>query len=129
MAQAYWSYAAACSRNAPARFLQWFQYVVIEEWVRYLDQALRATRHRDTSIEAIFCRSRGGDFGAVEIDIACDVKVKPAVAIKVTPGAAGAPVAAFESSVARDVGERSITVVMEECIGAEVGYENIRTRQ
>ena len=103
--------------------------MVIEEWVRYLDQALRATRHRDTSIEAIFCRSGGGDFGAVEIDIACDVKVKPAVAIKVTPGAAGAPVAAFESSVARDVGERSITVVMEECIGAEVGYENIRTRQ
>jgi hypothetical protein len=40
LAQAYWSYATARSKNAPARFLQWFQSVVIEDWVRYLDQAL-----------------------------------------------------------------------------------------
>jgi hypothetical protein len=40
LTQAYWSYATARSRNAPARFRQWFQYVVIEDWVRYLDQAL-----------------------------------------------------------------------------------------
>src|SRR5208337_4988162 len=37
-----------------------------------------------------------------------------------------APVAAFQSSVARDVGEGSVTVVMEERVGAEVGYKNIR---
>ena len=40
LAQAYWNHATARSQNAPARFLQWFQYVVIEDWVRYLDQAL-----------------------------------------------------------------------------------------
>ena len=40
LAQAYWSHATARSQNAPARFLQWFHYVVIEDWVRYLDQAL-----------------------------------------------------------------------------------------
>jgi len=40
LAQAYWSHATARSPNAPSRFLQWFQQVVIEDWVRYLDQAL-----------------------------------------------------------------------------------------
>ncbi len=39
LAQAYWSYATARSRNAPPRFLRWFQQVVIEDWVRYLDGA------------------------------------------------------------------------------------------
>jgi len=37
---AYWSYATARSRNAPKRFVKWFQDVVIEDWVRYLDRAL-----------------------------------------------------------------------------------------
>ncbi len=40
LTQAYWSHAAARSRNAPRRFLNWFQQVVIEDWVRYLDQAV-----------------------------------------------------------------------------------------
>ena len=44
LAQAYWNHATARSRNAPARFRQWFQYVVIEDWVRYLDQALLPDR-------------------------------------------------------------------------------------
>ena len=39
LAHAYWSYATARSRNAPPRFLLWFQRVVIEDWVRYLDGA------------------------------------------------------------------------------------------
>ena len=37
--QAYWNYATARSRNAPYRFLRWFQQVVIEDGVRYLDRA------------------------------------------------------------------------------------------
>jgi hypothetical protein len=37
---AYWSNATARSRNAPKRFVKWFQDVVIEDWVRYLDRAL-----------------------------------------------------------------------------------------
>lgn len=40
LTHAYWRHAAARSRNAPQRFLRWFQQVVIEDWVRYLDQAL-----------------------------------------------------------------------------------------
>jgi Transposase DDE domain len=40
LVQAYWNYATARSRNAPPRFLRWFQQVVIEDWVRYLDSAL-----------------------------------------------------------------------------------------
>ena len=40
LTQAYWSNATARSKNAPQRFLQWFQQVVIEDWVRYLDRAL-----------------------------------------------------------------------------------------
>lgn len=40
LTQAYWSHATARSRNAPKRFVQWFQQVLIEDWVRYLDQAL-----------------------------------------------------------------------------------------
>jgi hypothetical protein len=44
LAQAYWRYATARSKNAPARFLLWFQSVVIEDWVRYLDQALLPDR-------------------------------------------------------------------------------------
>jgi hypothetical protein len=39
LAQAYWNYATARSRNAPPRFLRWFQQVVLEDWVRYLDGA------------------------------------------------------------------------------------------
>lgn len=39
LAHAYWSYAIARSRNAPPRFRLWFQQVVIEDWVRYLDGA------------------------------------------------------------------------------------------
>ena len=42
LTQAYWSHATARSRNAPKRFVQWFQQVVIEDWVRYLDHALIA---------------------------------------------------------------------------------------
>ncbi|MGA2263107.1 MAG: transposase [Acidobacteriota bacterium] len=38
---AYWQNATARSRNAPKRFVQWFEEVVIEGWVRYLDQALK----------------------------------------------------------------------------------------
>jgi Transposase DDE domain len=38
--QAYWNYATARSRNARPRFLLWFQQVVLEDWVRYLDRAL-----------------------------------------------------------------------------------------
>jgi hypothetical protein len=40
LAQAYWRYATARSPNAPTRFVRWFQQVLIEDWVRYLDQAL-----------------------------------------------------------------------------------------
>ena len=40
LAQAYWRHATARSRSAPPRFLLWFQQVVLEDWVRYLDQAL-----------------------------------------------------------------------------------------
>jgi len=40
LTQAYWSHATARSQNAPSRFVQWFQQVVIEDWVRYLDGAL-----------------------------------------------------------------------------------------
>ena len=42
LTQAYWRHAVARSKNAPHRFVQWFQRVVIEDWVRYLDQALTA---------------------------------------------------------------------------------------
>jgi hypothetical protein len=42
LTQAYWSHATARSRNAPKRFGQWFQQVLIEDWVRYLDHALIA---------------------------------------------------------------------------------------
>jgi hypothetical protein len=44
LVQAYWRYATARSRNAPARFVQWFQQVLIEDWVRFLDQALLPDR-------------------------------------------------------------------------------------
>jgi hypothetical protein len=37
---AYWKHATARSKNAPKRFVKWFQDVVIEDWVRYLDRAL-----------------------------------------------------------------------------------------
>jgi len=37
---AYWHYAKARSKDAPKRFVKWFEEVVIEDWVRYLDQAL-----------------------------------------------------------------------------------------
>jgi hypothetical protein len=40
LTQAYWHHATARSPSAPARFVQWFQQVVLEDWVRYLDQAL-----------------------------------------------------------------------------------------
>jgi hypothetical protein len=39
LAQAYWRSATARSPSAPARFVQWFQQVLLEDWVRYLDQA------------------------------------------------------------------------------------------
>jgi len=44
LAQAYWCYATARSPRAPARFVQWFQQILIEDWVRYLDQALLPDR-------------------------------------------------------------------------------------
>lgn len=44
LAQAYWRYATARSPRAPARFVQWFQQILIEDWVRYLDQALLPDR-------------------------------------------------------------------------------------
>ncbi len=37
---AYWRNATARSKDAPRQFLKWFNLVVIEDWVRYLDQAL-----------------------------------------------------------------------------------------
>jgi Transposase DDE domain len=40
LTQAYWRYATARSARAPTRFRQWFQQILIEDWVRYLDQAL-----------------------------------------------------------------------------------------
>ena len=40
LTHAYWSHATARSKNAPKRFVHWFQQVLIEDWVRYLDQAL-----------------------------------------------------------------------------------------
>jgi len=39
LTQAYWRNATARSQNAPERFVIWFQDVLIEDWVRYLDQA------------------------------------------------------------------------------------------
>jgi len=40
LVEAYWRYATARSSSAPARFGRWFQRVIIEDWVRYLDGAL-----------------------------------------------------------------------------------------
>jgi len=40
LTQAYWRNAIARSKNAPERFVRWFQDVIIEDWVRYLDHAL-----------------------------------------------------------------------------------------
>ena len=40
LTQAYWCYATARSAPAPTRFRQWCQQILIEDWVRYLDQAL-----------------------------------------------------------------------------------------
>ena len=40
LTQAYWRYATARSAHAPTRFRQWFQQILIEDWVCYLDQAL-----------------------------------------------------------------------------------------
>lgn len=37
---AYHRYASARSSNAPKRFLKWFQDIIIEDWVRYLDPSL-----------------------------------------------------------------------------------------
>jgi len=37
---AYHRYASARSRNAPQRFQKWFQDIIVEDWVRYLDQSL-----------------------------------------------------------------------------------------
>jgi len=37
---AYYYNATARSRNAPKRFVRWFKEVIVEDWVRYLDQAL-----------------------------------------------------------------------------------------
>jgi len=42
LTQAYWRHATARSQSAPNRFVQWFQHIVSEDWVRYLDQALTA---------------------------------------------------------------------------------------
>jgi len=41
---AYHAHATARSRDAPARFLTWFNYVVMEDWVRYLDEGLLPDR-------------------------------------------------------------------------------------
>jgi len=40
LTQAYWRAAIARSKNAPERFVKWFQDIIVEDWVRYLDQAL-----------------------------------------------------------------------------------------
>ncbi len=40
LTQAYWCYATARSAPAPTRFRQWCQQILIEDWVRYLDQTL-----------------------------------------------------------------------------------------
>ena len=40
LTQAYGRYATARSARAPTRLRQWFQQILIEDWVRYLDQAL-----------------------------------------------------------------------------------------
>jgi Transposase DDE domain len=40
LTQVYWRYATARSLGAPARFVPWFQQILIEDWVRYLDGAL-----------------------------------------------------------------------------------------
>ena len=40
LVQAYWRYATARSSSAPTRFVLWFQQILIEDWVRYLDAAL-----------------------------------------------------------------------------------------
>lgn len=37
---AYHRYATARSKNAPSRFVKWFQDIVIEDWVRFMDDAL-----------------------------------------------------------------------------------------
>lgn len=42
LVQAYWHYATARSARAPARFVRWFQQILIEDWVRYLDAACSA---------------------------------------------------------------------------------------
>jgi hypothetical protein len=39
LVQAYWGYATARSPRAP-RFVLWFQQILIDDWVRYLDAAL-----------------------------------------------------------------------------------------
>jgi len=40
LVQAYWRYATARSRSAPTRFVLWFQQILLEDWVRYLDAGL-----------------------------------------------------------------------------------------
>ncbi len=42
---AYHRYATARSKNARDRFLKWFQDIIVEDWVRYLDQALPKPDH------------------------------------------------------------------------------------
>ncbi len=40
LTMAYYYNATARSRDAPKTFVRWFELVVVEDWVRYLDQAL-----------------------------------------------------------------------------------------
>src|SRR5438093_8280687 len=93
--------------------------VVVEEQVRLAGQAARPALHGEATILARLALSELGQVVQVDLHVAADEKVEPAVAVVVGEATAGRPAAPGDSGRLGDVGERAVPVVVVEVVPTE----------
>ena len=102
----------------------------MEQVVRLAWQPAGTTFHRYAAhlAKGRIGRARFGTWLVVNVimDISGDKQVQPAVAIVIAPGCSVRPVAQRHSSLFRNIGKRSVMIVVVETVLTEVGHKYIR---
>jgi lactate dehydrogenase-like 2-hydroxyacid dehydrogenase len=101
--------------------------VVVEEQVGLPRQAARSALHRDAAVFAGLVAAELGQVREIDLHVAADEQIEPAVAIVVCEAAAGRPAAGSDASLLRDVGERAVAVVAIQVVAADGGDVEILT--
>ena len=93
----------------------------MKENIRFARKSARAALHGDAAVLARLVLAELRQAIEIDLDVAAHEQIEPAVAIVVGESAAGGPPARGDARLFRDVGERSVVVVVIETVFSKGG--------